>query len=579
MNDETIVEPLSYLTFFDDNKFNRNKVKENWVKSHFPIDYSNIQSFNQIQKNKLDTFSQKVYHYLFKIDHIPFCVKCGTKHQRFKGFNLGYNPFCSKKCASSNSFKSGYEKRVRNTIEKHGVSHTTMLKSVRDKIKSTNIRKLGVEHASQSKDVLNKMKKTNMVRYGVEYPMQNKSIYEKSLVKINSNNLVNNPKIRETIKRNSLKNNGCEWPIQSKDVKEKIKESKNISISSSIRELYLDSDEVEFLEYRDSISKFRCRSCDSEFNISSSLLYQRHTKHKITICTNCNKLNDNVSSGHLEISKYLDSIGVEYQMNVRNIISPYEIDIYIPSHSLGIEFNGVYWHSEIIKDKKYHIKKKDDCKSKDINLIQIWEDDWKYKKDIIKSILSSRFGKSQSVKWARKLSIRKINDENLVKEFLTINHLQGWALSSIKYGLFDGPDIISIMTFSKSRLNVNNKDWELVRFCNKLNHTVLGSFNRLLSRFISESSPSTLISYSDNDIFNGESYERFNMVKSSESENYWWCDGRIRHNRWKFRKDVLVKEGYGISLSGTQIMIDRGYFRCWGSGTTKWIWYQSSDLL
>lgn len=60
------------------------------------------------------------------------------------------------------------------------------------------------------------------------------------------------------------------------------------------------------------------------------------------------------------------------------------------------------------------------------------------------------------------------------------------------------------------------------------------------------------------------------MIKSKESMNYWWCDGQVRHNRWKFRKDILVKEGNDTSLSGTEIMISKGYFRCWGSGTSRW---------
>lgn len=565
MVDETSVNFLSYSIFFNsNNKFNRNKVKESWIKKHYSIEHSNIQRFCQDKKIHTDIFSQKIYHYIFKIDQIPTCIKCNSRNQRYEGFNIGYNKFCSKGCASSNSFKEGYKNRKKNTFEKHGVYHTTQLESVREKMKISNLEKYGVEYAAQNSNVLNKMKNTNKRKYGVEFPIQNRDIRNKVIEKTNFD------EVKFQINKTSYERYGVKWPIQSDEVKKKIKESFIKSISLRLEEIYDNNFDVKFIKYENGISLFRCLKCNQEFEISSSLLYQRHIKHGITICVHCNKLNDKTSNGHVEILDFLRSLDILCDVNVRNIISPYEIDIYLPDYKIGIEFNGVYWHSEIIKDKNYHLNKRKECLSKGIDLIQIWEDDWKIKKDIIKSILLSRIGKSPIVKWARKLQIRRIYNEKLIKEFLLRNHLQGWSLSSIKYGLFDGEELISIGSFSKSRINVNNKEWELVRFCNKLNYTVLGSFSKLMNRFILDHNPRLVISYSDNDIFNGKSYENYKMIKSNESLNYWWCDGRVRHNRWKFRKNVLVNQGNDKSLSGTQIMINNGYFRCWGSGTTKW---------
>ena len=578
MIDQMDVKTLSYTTFFDNDKFNRNKVKESWVKSHYPIDYSNIITFCQNKKIQSDIFSQKLYHYVLNIDKVPICLKCEINYQRYSGFNIGYNQFCSKGCASSFSFKRGYEKRIENTINKYGVSHTTQLDEVREKMKSTNKKRYGVEHASQSTSIFEKIKETNRKRYGVDLPLQNKDILEKSIKNSSESYQSNIEKIQSKIKENSIKKWGCEWPIQSMEVKNKIKKSIDASISNKIFDTYKDHEEIKFLKYEDGSSKFLCLNCNKEFSITSHLLYQRHIKHDIQICTNCNKLNNRTSNGHIEISDFLKENEINFKMNVRNIISPSEIDIYLPDQNIGIEFNGVYWHSEIIKDKKYHLNKRILCRDKNIDLIQIWEDDWKLKKDIIKSILLSRIGKNSIIKMGRKLKIDRIFNEKLVKDFLNVNHLQGWSLSGIKYGLFENEDLISIMTFSKSRKNVNNKGWELVRFCNRLNHSVLGSFNKLINRFIKDFNPESIISYSDNDIFNGDSYKRIGMEKVNESLNYWWCDGKVRHNRWKFRKDQLISQGEDSSISGTQIMINKGYFRCWGSGTTTWkLVHQSSN--
>ena len=58
----------------------------------------------------------------------------------------------------------------------------------------------------------------------------------------------------------------------------------------------------------------------------------------------------------------------------KSIISPYEIDIFLPELSLGIEFNGNYWHSiESGLPKDYHLMKSLMCKDKNIRLIHIYE--------------------------------------------------------------------------------------------------------------------------------------------------------------------------------------------------------------
>ena len=72
---------------------------------------------------------------------------------------------------------------------------------------------------------------------------------------------------------------------------------------------------------------------------------------------------------------------------VRNIIHPYELDIYIPSKKIAIEYNGLIWHSEKFKGKvfNYHLNKTENCEKIGIRLIHIFEDEWNEKKEIIKS--------------------------------------------------------------------------------------------------------------------------------------------------------------------------------------------------
>lgn len=53
----------------------------------------------------------------------------------------------------------------------------------------------------------------------------------------------------------------------------------------------------------------------------------------------------------------------------RNQISPYELDIYIPSVNIAIEYDGQAFHKSIAKDKRKGIK----CKEKNIKLIRVRE--------------------------------------------------------------------------------------------------------------------------------------------------------------------------------------------------------------
>ena len=58
--------------------------------------------------------------------------------------------------------------------------------------------------------------------------------------------------------------------------------------------------------------------------------------------------------------------------NTRKLLKSGEIDIYIPNENIGIEFDGLYWHTESQgKDKSYHIKKTLEAQKLGIKIILI----------------------------------------------------------------------------------------------------------------------------------------------------------------------------------------------------------------
>lgn len=318
---------------------------------------------------------------------------------------------------------------------------------------------------------------------------------------------------------------------------------------------YIDSD------YIDSITKVRIICpIHGEF-------WQRPNNH-LQGC-GCPKCANNNSIAEDEIIEFLQPL--ECQKHNRTILNGKEIDIYIPSLKIGIEYNGLRWHSEQFdKDKEYHLKKLEECEKQGVRLIQIFEDEWLNKKEICKSRILNIIGKTNKVIFARKCIIKEV-DSKTSREFLDDNHIQGNCGSKIRLGLFYNDELVSLMTFGKLRKNLgnNSKDgcYELLRFCNKLNTSVVGGASKLFKHFIEANNVYSIISYSDRRWNSGNLYKTLGFALSHKSQpSYFYVVKGVRKNRFSYRKDILIKEGYDPNKTEHQIMLDRGIYRIYDCG-------------
>lgn len=291
-------------------------------------------------------------------------------------------------------------------------------------------------------------------------------------------------------------------------------------------------------------------------------------------CGKCGKI---IGSSKKEdaLYKFINKI-VDSEQSNRSVLVNQELDIYVKLKNIAFEFNGLYWHSDKFKDKNYHLNKTNSCKDKNTRLIHIFEDSWVFKKDIVKSRVINLLGKSHRV-YARKTEIREVPTKEAM-EFLDVNHLQGRLGSKIKIGLYEGEELVSIMTFGSLRKNlgsVSKEDyWELGRFCNKLNTTVVGGASKILKHFIKNYRPKNIISYADIMWSNGNLYEKLGFEKSHTTEpNYYYVDKNtaIREDRFKYRKSELVKQGFDPNKTEKQIMQERGYNRIYDCGSIKYV--------
>lgn len=344
--------------------------------------------------------------------------------------------------------------------------------------------------------------------------------------------------------------------------------TKDIFIRKS-KEIHSDTYNYSLVEYISSEDKIKliCKK--------GHIIHQKVNNHlRGTGCPKCNRFDKK------EIS-VLDFIKLNYNgyidISNRKILKGKELDIYLPDLNLAFEFNGLYWHSESFKEKDYHLNKTKECLNKGIQLIHIWEDDWDNKQDIVKSIILNKLGKNTKKIYARKCEIKEIYDNKIIRDFLEENHIQGFVGSKVKLGLYYNNELVSLMTFGNLRRNLGQKSkegsYELLRFCNKLNTSVIGGASKLFKYFIKNYNFKEIISYSDNSRSNGNLYKvlGFQLLKNTIS-NYYWVVESVRKNRFNFRKDKLIKKGYDPNKTEIEIMNELGYYRIFDCGSIKWIY-------
>ena len=255
----------------------------------------------------------------------------------------------------------------------------------------------------------------------------------------------------------------------------------------------------------------------------------------------------NSSKMEKEVGEYVVSLVGEENviLNSKSILeSRKELDIFVPSCNVAFEFNGLYWHNELNKSANYHLEKTTDCNKQNIHLFHIFEDEWQYKQEIVKSMIKNMLRLNYNKIYARKCKIR-IVDSKTAKIFLNNNHLQGNCYGSINLGLFYDNELVSLMVFGSSRHFVGNgkTKYELLRFCNKINTHVSGGASKLFSYFVKNYDPQEIISYADKRWSNGNLYGVLGFELYNESKpSYYYVIGDKRVYRYNLRKNILVEK-------------------------------------
>lgn len=139
-----------------------------------------------------------------------------------------------------------------------------------------------------------------------------------------------------------------------------------------------------------------------------------------------------------------------YESN-RQILNGKEIDIWIPSHNLGIEYDGLRFHSDD-KSPKYHLDKTLRCEKKGVRLIHIFSDEWLNKKKIVLDVIYKALGKYKSLIPQQVAEISKIEGDKFLNNF----HLTGTDPTATKYiGAFYSSQLIAVLAYTEDDNSIN----------------------------------------------------------------------------------------------------------------------------
>ena len=546
-------------------RLNSNLLRDGVLEQKYPQQYDEIMKLYP----EYTDIRQKIYAIL-RGDYYR-CRECGSV------CNYNYsNPqaYCSRECSqrvksrkvsasrTPDVMREIIQKAQKTTRQKYGVDNPMQSSDVRQKMQATMEQRYGCSAPLGNEDIKQKMQATmqerygvtsfaqttewkhkteatNLTKYGEKYRLQSEVEKAKHQATMQERHGVYSAMCSSTLKdRQAVSKwariidvSDCHTMI---DVKRKYlkmlgietdRDLSNISIGSpsyprskEVLEMYLDIVSVDLNTLKDNITNYWPYARELGVELKKSI---------------------KASAAETELAEWLSEYA-DIELRNRSIIAPQELDIFIPSHNIAIEFNGVYWHSSRFVDVDYHANKTAKCLDEGIQLIHVWSNDWDNKKPIVKSVILSKLGDTNKL-MARKCNIIIVKSK-IAKPFYDANHLKGYRAAKYHIGLEYNGEFVMCMSFSRHKKH----EWELIRMATKLDTTVVGGMSKILSHFLKLTDAGTIMSYVDRDISNGKSYETvgFELIGNT-GPSYWYVD--IAGNtipRQQMQKSVREKDGF-----------------------------------
>jgi len=439
-------------------------------------------------------------------------------------------------------------------MENYGVNNPGKSQKLKEKRNETCMLVYGTTVPMELQDIKNKVKHTKSELYGDENYNNIQQHNETCLSRYGSENVSSLDWVKEKKHKTSLDRYGTDHSVQR-------------NIPADVLQL-LNNKEWMIQQHHD--NKYTLKHIAKLLSVDPNTIARYVDIHQIDKRLFAQSLPER------EINKFITDLGITTEQSNRTIISPLELDIYMPDHKIAIEYCGLYWHADIHKriDKSYHKRKHDKCKELGIQLITIFEDEWEYRNNQVKQKILSLLGKdNRTVVYARNCNIQVIQTKEKSK-FFENNHIQGDGPCSLNIGLAYNDDIVAVMGFIKQK----DKHY-LNRYATSVR--VPGGFSKLLAYFKANYDWSLLISFADLRWSDGNLYEKTGWeLESTIPPDYSYSqDGKTRSHKFNYRRKHLPKllEVFDPNLSERINCDNNGILRLWDCGKLKFIQHSTGD--
>lgn len=293
-------------------------------------------------------------------------------------------------------------------------------------------------------------------------------------------------------------------------------------------------------------------------------------------CPSCN-----ASIPEKEIREWIKSLGVAVVSRDRTVLSGKELDIYIPSKKVAVEYNGRYWHSVgvLMKNKKmsyadakrYHYLKSFWCEKAGVRLIHIWDYEWEdeRKRKVLKNIILGALGMLPERYYARNTVCRHYEQNcsrwRELSNFFAENNVQGNRGGSHVFTLEDKDGRV-LMAYKFGRPSGGRAkklyEYEMVRGASAPGVQVVGGASKLWKHFVDTLHPNSVVYYIDYNYFDGKSVEKLGgrlVISQPGVKNYWIKTGEVKNREparhLEVRQSIAKGECLELWNAGTKTYV------------------------
>jgi hypothetical protein len=459
--------------------------------------------------------------YCFLNEKSPYCIICKCPLTDYRKTS------CSIECRSkSTDHTSRILKQKKTLRELYGVENIRNIPGAETKRKDTMINKYGMlvspKTVKKAKDrapaLQQKGKATLLKRYGVENPGQLPDHRNKCIA---------------TMLQSSGVDHFMKSPEKQQELYEKRIQTYNDLCPDYVTLLAVEEPAID-TTFKDPNYRiiFTCNRCMTTENLPSET-FRFRIRETGTCCFKCS----GIKKGSIKENALRMKIEEHHECvsNCRNIIPNAEIDIYLPSVKIGVEFNGLYWHSNLFLPSDYHYKKYKLGQKHNVTIIQIFEDEWEYNRD---AVLNTIFRYSYTSSNQESLAASKISTEAAKAFLLNTSLIDDTGNDYI--GIFKHGILAGVLSFTEDKNTIN-----IVNFGTTANYIdILNAGLDILKN-------KNIVFYDDN---------RFSIGNHLKNIGF-SIDNFIDPRRWYVDTKSIKRSSVKIS--------DTTVFDC---GSTKWIW-------